>query len=480
MTMKKLDPVFAATATLIDTDAQLEDWVEKGYVDEGVWCEGLNKVFNRIETAINDNVDEGPAAPVTTPMDFVKGFFSDTNSQVFTTQDHSVSIDPASAAFMTDASLAIIEGKKKIVCITSDGSDNFNIQVIDLETNTLDSSFTISTAGTLTAIGGLATGSGQQWWPDAICCDEAYAYILWNEDNASPEEYYVQSYSLADWSVNTSWPAYGCQLSDAEQLSLNPAQLKIANEDFLMVSQPWVEIAAGTDAGVAIIDKETGVVEGSGAGDTSFSSGGSVGYTCSNGTYVFFAVVDATSVEICSMPIATPGATGCGGDYWPYSLSVNGRDYLTGLLCAGGTVVASYSNTYVATVHFVDNCAGCFVTTADNHILERLYGIATDGVNIWGVGYRDITGGTTPTSAIFRLDFLHSYADYAAGPERPEEIVIGTSYGDNLVKTFRLETAGVDVIGGSQRWMAFDGADLWIDISFTGDSIYRLRKALLR
>lgn len=467
MTIEKLDPVFADTGDK-DTDTVFDSWAEGGYVDERVRYKGINKELYRSDAKLNESIERLPKA---LPDDigelpYIQEVFTPEND--FSNARADLNVFSNSFDSCTDFCFAIIGGERKLLIVDKTVATSDPVIIFDIATGAFSGS------GDLSADLSTPTTS---WKAISICCDETYCYVMFTDTGPSPDEQRIQSWGLADFSVNAGWPATGLALT-AGSVSFNAyeARIRNANDDKLVCTQPWVAVSSGTSAGLNIVNKADGTSDGVGAGVVGSVSNGQVTDVCSDGTTVFFPVELAASVVLSGMTIASPGASGPSGAgvWWPFTVSV-APSYFGGIACSGNLVVATWKDgTRLFTLH--DTAFGfiAYYNTADTQKCETLGPICFDGKSFWAIGERQ-PYGTNSITHLFRL----------IGPDRggfvdglginSETVSDGELFVDAYTTTDFL--SGLVPVAGNR--ILSDGRDVWY-FDALDSSIARLPRSIIR
>lgn len=448
MSIDKLTPLGESGS--LEDETTFENWVDNGFVNERVRYTRLNRQFNRGDTRINDLADRGTST-IVEETDAVKGLFTQSNSS-HSTHDGNAYIEGTTFAEPTDLSYAKIAGTRYLLAASY---DQINLYNIDTMAEGSSVSFT-------TLLAGLPGTVGTNGSVLSVCNDEVYAYVLIVVTDPAPDEFYVQSYKLTDWSVNSSWPATGTQLTDyAASFTDQWARIRFADDTRLFVSQPWVTPASSP--AIQILTAEDGTIEGS-----RVISDGQLRGACSNGEYIFVAHDDGSSnIKITDIDISTP-ASGCGWTFGYTSTPTLGISFFSGICACGDTIVYTantdvvvLNTTYGGTAH---------VTSTDPDIVEHLFTPCTDGVSFYAIGDRERTGTTTQIPALYRLDFV-DYVGYNTGGSPLYEAMPNMQ---NHVKIFKVPST----VSATYDSVCFsDGESVWIEDLDVSGSLRRLRRS---
>lgn len=474
MVDKILTP-FGENGALMD-DAEFEGEASDGMTAERFRHDKFNKIELRQDLKINEAIEGTPKTISDDGNDqtFVTEVFSPAVS-IMNPEDTSNIIDTGATRDVFDIVNAVIDKSKKLITI-EDG----DIYVYDVTTR----AFEIKLDTELLA--GLDTTGTQSWNPLSCCADATNLYVLFVEDDASPNEYWIQSYRLSDWAVNSAWPTYGTQMS-VWQLSVGAREAQIRNATpgvtgKLVVSQTWRVVSSGTNDGLSIIDKTDGTVDGGGCGDVGSTSVGQVIGICSNGTYIFAALKTTGDLKVASMSIASPGATGGGSFQDAGTLPAVAGTYFTGIACCGNNVVVTYNNgTVLFAVLNLNQGVKATFSTGDADVIERLQGVVTNGMAFWAQGSRNVEGyAASVEDVIYRLDGA-TFGGYSFSADGSTE---DFTDGENYVTGFRTgeRFSNEEDPDDEKNLMVFDGDDIWIP--FKPDSgntiIKRFAKTILR
>ena len=477
MGIDKLTPL-GETGNLA-SDVVYDAFVSNGWSAERVKASLLDKAFNKGDNKINEILTgTGKGTPLDTGEEaFIKG--------LFTPQDSVASpLDPGNFLDAEDdtkayfnLSYTVISGAPTI--LAANYVTGAYVDVFDLDAMTLDSENDLTAA--------LPSGGGETWATVDICNDGTHAFVLF--EDTTNNTFQVQSFLLTDWSTNTAWPSTGLALSGSGSPSVKP-KIKYVADDKLAVIQTWITITADTDAAVAILDATDGTLDGEGAGDVTYTSNTDAAGLSSDGTYVFFVVRDlsADNVQICSMPIASPGGTGCGGTYWPvnYTDITDASNYRGAMACSGSIVVVGFSKD-TDLIRFIaaeiQIGASVVLKTSGTGEPNAIYNIIWDGLGFWATGgsAKDPTD-TYANPAILKLTgALKGWTD--GGSSDPAQF---ESSVDNVDAWSALITPA-DALGTPDDVpCVHDGNGLWyVPVPDAGDSDYsgkiaRFAKTLLR
>jgi len=474
MSIDKIKALSEDDTSKLEGETEFEAWVGDGYVKQRVTYERHNRHGYRIDTLGNTVANHVKGVPDDTGLTpFEKGLFTPTDCmQSVDSPENILDTGDATKAYYA-LDFARISGEKKLLaCNYTTGCE---VDVLDLATLSLESENDLSS--------GLDTTGTQDWFPLDVCNDGTYCYVLFQDTDASPETWCVQSYKLADFTVNTSWPATGLDLTGTGTFTLSDGQPKIiyAATDKLAVLQSWNTISSGTSAAVGIIDATDGTLDGEGAGGVTLTSTTDARGLCSNGTHVFFGVRDTSgnNVQIVSMPIASPGGSGMYSTLTGTDDIDDGSVYLGGLCCAGNTIVMTFKDdtSNVRAVSFVTNGTSIYINTSlittGSTDVDNLWNVVFDGMDFWAHGEEDIATGET--ARMVRLDFVNQGSCDGAdnAPYRPADSTLGTSFFSMSPDPI---TGGAPV--GISYPMVHDGRDIWL--GHTAGVVIRFSKTMLR
>lgn len=463
-------------AGTLESDTAFNTRVANGFVDEQVPYPTFNKIENRQDEKTNELINHSANGLVDDiGLDpFVKGLFPADNTADITSPYCLLDTGDSSKEYYALDFTMISGAKKLLACNYITGCE---VDILDIDTLSLDSENDLS--------GGLPTAGSEDWFPVDVCNDRTYCYVLFQDTDASPEVYRVQSYLLADMTPHADWPTEGLALTGSGSFTLSDGGPKIiyAAEDKIAVLQSWAAITAGTSPAVAIIDATDGTLDGEGAGGVSLTSSTSARGLGSDGTNVYFGVRDtsANDVQIVSMAIASPGGTG----YYE-SLSGAGElddaDNYTGALCvAGNTIVIGFEDdtSAIRAATFVYNGSGLYsntiLETTGTDDLESVYKVVYDGLNFWAFGRFDSAGGVNGDPGRFaRLDFVRQGCRFGGISDpyfTPDQ---EASYSLYATSQAPADTSGIPTTAA----LVHDGRDIWA-VKGSG-RLYRFTRTLLK
>lgn len=421
MSIDRIDNVWAENGTL-EAESAFEADASAGFVDQRVRYSRLNRILYRIETTLDKLLDRGPkrGAPTATEEMLLTGLYPDVSAL---SDANTVDTVKGTVNFWAFA-LAEIEGSRKL--IIGDDQEDLTLDIVDIDTMTLESQQTISAAS-------LPTTSNAQY-PVAIHCDTDTAYIVWREATANDNR--LQAYNLSDWAVKTGWPATGLSLWN-DSGTLYNISLIDATDTLLGVPNPTQTVTASTDPAVQFVSKAAGTVTSSGAGDQTSGSGPL--RICSNGTYVFTGA--GYSIDISSP------SSGCGGTNWPRTVTA-----AIDVACLGDLVFWTANGSNVGYVGHVDNALIGTVTSGDASICKDLGRVTTDGLYFWAQGVKTV--GATDRQALFKVDVGGVMGENSSTAEVVGEEIITPVAIDNAA------THPTTVAAGDQP-IVFDGEGIW-------------------
>lgn len=407
MSITKLNPVFAEDGGF-DSEATFETWAGNGWVDERVRYKGLNKAIQRVDKKINETIDRAPKvmADAGTLEDSIRGLYTPQNSFSFCAASP-LNITEVTAAVYPHHKVAacVIDGEHKILVM---GGDVGTIIVIDAATMTVEETVT----GLDSALP--VSGGSERWRPVRAVCDAGYAYVLFY-DGGVASGYYLQTrvlaFDLATWASKTGWPSEGTIVGACRTaLTGNDEGVLIfATTSLLAYCDPDTLCSLSSDAGVKLIDIDTGSVEYSGCGDLGSASAGVILDITSDGTNIYGVAKDSTDETnyVFAATIADL-SIGLGGAY-PKTAPENWHSriaYGGGYLCT----VTIDTNSLAASVGTVENPnhLTLLVSPADDTVLDDpgFYALTYDGLNFWALGLRYSTYDTAIHHYLYRLE-LH-------------------------------------------------------------------------
>lgn len=466
---------FGENGSLMD-ETTFETEAGAGMTAERLKYAKFNRMMYRADAKINELIDgTGKGTPRGVGDDaFIKGLFTATDTIASPLDDLCVIGAGDTTKAYQDICYTRIGGLKKLlVCNAVTGCE---LDVLDIDTLSLESENDLSS--------GLSTAGSEDWIPYSVCNDGTYAYVLFCDVDSYA--WAVQSYDMSTWAPNPAWPATGLTMTDTGIATVAPL-IRYVAEGKLAVVQSWVPLPG---AAVAIIDATDGTLDGEDGGDMSFSAMSYAYGLCSDGTYVFFGVSDLLSdnVEICSMPIASPGATGCGGAEWPIQITdlTDASTYTGALACSGSLVVMGFSKDssllrYVVAETGQGSSVKC--STSATGEANAVYSIVWDGLNFWAVGgsAKDPTDTYANLSALKLTGALKGWKSGGVSDPTVSESEIG------FIESFSLLIDPTDSPGYRKDLKCtHDGRDMWCILRpVTGDAAYsgrvvRFAKTLLR
>lgn len=330
----------------------------------------------------------------------------------------------------------------------------------------------------------LPSGGGSETWNNiAMCSDGTYIYVLFQDANASPDDYRVQSWLATDLTVNTSWPATGV---DAGSGTIGDAHIIIASDDYLAYTAPWNTITASSIAAINIINISDGSTKtnGTGAGDAPTGSSLTARSLSSDGTNIFFAAIGTSGVHICSATIAN-AQVGLGAPAnYPYNAITTNGDTAKLVSCGTNQIgVLSHTSTLnevegVLITFNADNAELDFVNRGQNSATTPINGdkwifgsqsyAVFDGINLW-VSSRIYNTASQNTLNLIKIDVSKLiWADTNV----PHQI------GDIVTSVFNL---GYQGDYGNVIDIAFDGRDIWLNrLDGSTGKLHRFPMAIYR
>jgi hypothetical protein len=232
---------------------------------------------------------------------------------------NSISVPSAATAELLDLAVGFDDSDHPLLLVLD--AATYQIHKYDTRTGTL-----VDSSGTL---GDLGAGT---WRPTALASDSQYVFVMFMDTAAAPNETHkVQKYRISDWvgGAAIGWPSTGVLLSGA---GTNPIvgdrgdRILVCTDDYVATLNSWVALSTSGQAGITLINRATGAIVASGAGDVPVGAQvyptSETGGFVTDGTYLFYIAQDnATTLNtrICSVTITAP-TTGIGGAGWPYNL----------------------------------------------------------------------------------------------------------------------------------------------------------------
>jgi hypothetical protein len=428
-----------------DTDAAIESVADAGLEAERVRYKLFNKLFNRVDRAVNEILAGG-----------LKGLSADGADLNHIQRLY----PPGASSYMMDDAINVLrantggEEYHTEMCVYHSDGVKYLI-ALELQGYTVDVFNLTTKVRTQHDLSSTLPAASGDWQPVSVCTDNEFAYVLFADTSGSYTRR-VHSYDLSDWSVNSAWSAsYDCGTGLSDPTLGN---VIICADGLIAVNRSWVQVVTSC---IYILDTSDGSLAGGGNGDTTL---GASDYTrsciASDGTYVYFAVDDnaAGPDQLCSMSIAS-GAVGCGGAGWPLTTGVT-----YDILAAQGKVVSTtFNGTFIATPAVADSG-----TIADDEtFLENAYqsGLGFDGQHFWQIG----TNHTSNISFVTRLTMLPAVVDGA-----------DYNFGEPIFPCFALSQTASAVTPPSK--LIFDGCDFWFVANggSGGSGIFRFPKPLIR
>jgi len=470
--MDKLDPVFAESG-VSDTNTIFDAWAGTGYLDERVRYKGLNKVLNRADNKINETIDRAPhgVADDVGDLPFIQNLFTPVNE--FSNAAADLNVFDLSGDLddnILDFCVCKIDGERKILIVDENPADDDPIKVFDIATGAYESGSGDQSAALTTPT--------TDWDAVSICADATYCYVMFRDVGPTPDEYRVQSFALADWSVNPGWPATGLALT-AGAVACDDDQIKIRNasDSKLVATQPWVAVSSGTSSGLNIIDKAAGTSDGTGAGNVGSVASGQVSCVCSDGTTVFFVVELAAGSTVCGMTIASPGANGPSGIRWPGGVGAAPAE-IGNIACSGNLIVVTYRDgSYLFSVHHTENGTIATYATADDALCYTLGPVCFDGKSFWALGERDV-GTSNYLVHMFKLRGADRGGYYLSADPAVDAVADGEQYVDAYATADILVNNGT--IGNFEAGVTMsDGRDVWF-CGGAAQMLYRLPRTVIR
>lgn len=470
MTIDRIDHPWAESGSLDTTltDAKRDvGWISGDSPDQPT-IERLNLLQNEVDNRLNDIIEKGPGAatgsdPFTTGV-FQRSVPPDGSNAISPAFNY---IDPTGTSGGSINDLVYTKKGDKNIILSVRGDTRLVLYDIDNMVWLEDVSET--------DLGNIGTAIY------SACSDGTYAYVLWDD---SGSDFYIQAYHMDTWTVKTGWPIGGAELSAyGVPFSTNQARVRIASSGKLFVSQPWVSLSSGTSDAVSIIDTSDGTVDGAGAGDSGSMSSGQIYSACSNGIHIFMALDNGTDLILSSMPISTPGATGCGWTWAPSSYSTGiAASSFGGLACNGDLIVMSYMDgTNIYTTYTASQGRTAHFQTGDADVVEALGAVCTDGLNFWAIGTRERVGSTNNILMLYRLDGALSAGYYDISSALYETYTDGEDHVRGFKAVINLRD---DIPDLTDAPISSDGDSVWFcaenGSSGVGTYMYRLRRASVR
>lgn len=396
---RKIDPIWAESGTV--TPAPSSAKIESGWVGgDRPTMEYMNYNQNKAEVHSSNLAVEGPSSIYEDAADpegmIATGLWSAANTW-------GQANDTPNSIYGGAATKQYVDLKTYF-----DSNNDPYILALDLSTNKIDvfdprGLTLVDTSDLLTD--DLPAPAGATWKPYSMCTDNTHVYVCFVNTNPNPDTYQIQSWLISDWSVNTGWPATGTALPTSTNWAHynRPGKVIIANSTKLAALNSYVPITAATSGAISIIDKATGVIDDSGAGDAPNHANSHGWYdVASDGTNIYFPSYNGTTTNyyISTCTIADPDV-GCGGAGYP--LSVGAVEPCTITNCGPNIVVstlmADAAAEYAIITHSSataeldrisigqDSSAGPVCN--NTWLYELSYNAVFDGINLWFTGCND-------------------------------------------------------------------------------------------
>jgi hypothetical protein len=439
---------FGSLDTTLTDEKRDVGWVSGDNPDRPT-VERFNLLQNETDTKLNVLTNNAPKTlnPAAGSLDVIRRLYTPEISTVSLEDDINILDASDTTKEYIDTTFTIIGVEKKLIAINK-ASGACEADIFDLATAVLDDTIDLSTK--------LPSGSGEDWVPISICNDGTSAYIVFQDLNSNNTR--LQAYNIATWNHKAGWSATGVALT-ANATAIKLGSIICCTNSKLAIAQNWVNVTSGTSSGILIHDMDDGAQLGTGSGDTTITDGYITPFLTSDSTYVYFCVEDDSTydVEVCSMSIASPGATGCGGSNWPSLQAYTSTGANRGILSSGTKIVSIYGEDPRVRVHSTSDAevSDIDISSSEAAIIE---GLSFDGNNFWCLAEK------SSYAYAVRLDCVD---------------LIGTiSDGENYISLR-------DAADAAGPTMTFDGSDMWITLTAVGSTassgkIIRFAKATLR
>lgn len=481
MTIEKIDGIWAETgdkeSTLTPTK-KAAGWVG----DDEPEIERFNYLTNRQDVAINDIIVERVNSyydDATAPQSMISTGLWDESWGI--TSDTANLIDNGSGKSYFD------------MCVIFDSDNKPQLMVLDTTATKIE--IYDARGGTLLDTSSLLTDDlsvGPTWTARTMCTDGTYVYVTFHESGSNT--YCIQAWQISDWSVRTGWAATGTLLTGSGAGDNKRPIVIIASATKLAVSCSWITIAVSTSTAILILDITDGTIDDDGAGDAPTGTGAiTTDGLCSDGTNIFFSVVEAGGDGyVCSATIADP-AIGCGGTNYPM---LNTNVVNMSLVSAGPNMICSASNIVGAGLATSDIVLKTHSTTdadldtiirgqdtmgtpltGDDYVFEYAADICFDGVNVWILAHilinaiGQMVAIKIDASKLSLIDVTNSRQifDVASGV-----FIIGAD-----------EEQAYSTASNNYQSIIFDGRDIWAIVEMAAGQtnsgkIFRIPLALLR
>ena len=312
------------------------------------------------------------------------------------------------------------------------------------------------------------TGSSQAAL--ACCSDGDTVYCLFGDVT---NNYQVQAFDWVNKTYKAGWPASGVALNGTWTTSVDLSEYRmcIADDTYLAVAKTWQALTSGATLGIAILELADGTMtEGNGDFAGSYHSSSKARCVCSDGTYVYFSVLNyGSSFEIHSINPASPAA-GCGFTGIPGATTASTQE----IICTGEQLVL-LEDTAIEVYPFIGGTPAIF-TIADTGVdIKHICRGAFDGENIW---VADMDASVYPDTAGNGIALLKIPA---------AELRSNHEFIDCVKRVFLTHSelsAGTAQLASSYPMgkVLFDGDSIWFvkDIIASSPVIVRVPRAMYR
>ena len=386
---------------------------------------------------------------------------------------------------VSNDSANVIEGGStkayKDMCVVFNAANQPRLLVLDAtntkieawDPRTLTLSTDLVTSPDLSA--NLPSGGTEVWEPYAMCTDGTSVYAMFKDTDSSPNVHRIQAWNIAAWTVKSGWDSVNGTLLPR---SGNPPGMSYTrdgnviiaiNDSRLATANCWVSPNTQGEL-VSIINIANGVIQASGEGDApaGLFTGSIVDNSiCSDGTNVFFTVVDAgSSIQTCSAQIGNP-SIGCGGTGYPYSNP--GLPYRAcSVSCNSSFMISVFGGRSALELAIITHNSGnatldrimvgqnSYSTPlpGDKYIMKDPCSASFDGTNLWVLSpVESDSVGVGDVYVLVKIDAARLSASPMDHGRQLDDIVCGVYLVPNITDY------GSGTVGRSCK---FDGRDMWV------------------
>lgn len=477
MTIEKIDGVWAETGTKESTLTAAKKTV--GWVGgDRPTMERFNYLQNRVEETVDNIITDRALVhyeDASDPHSMIMTGLWDESWGCCADSLNSFEVD-ATAGIADVCTIFNSDGEPRLLAL--DGQDNANkLFLIDPRDMSVEDSHTGLESD-------LPTGSSQNWVGISMCTDGTYVYIMFVDIDGSPTfDFHVQSWDVFNKTVNSSWPATGTALPGSGNISAPYGKIIVANSTNLATANVWNTISAATSDAITIINKASGAIVDSAAGDAPTGvSAFAESSLCSDGTNIYFLAQhgSSTNTYVCSATIANP-QVGCGGSNFP--LTTTYADRATICACGPNLIVSVYGtagsetevklrthNASDADLEIIETGTSSATSslTGDQTHLYNAYRSVFDGLHLWIYGTID---GANAPQCVMKIDVAQLMLKDISG---------NRMLSDLNTTTFIIENDGALLFAGHHYvGITYDGRDIWCSSAGTTD-LFRIPLANIR